>query len=45
MAWLATAPTPLLIQGTMAPTAKNREATAMPNEPLSLSRAIIDQVM
>src|SRR5882757_3900562 len=31
--------------GTRAPTAKNRVATAMPKWPVSLSRAMIDQVI
>ena len=44
MAWVATAPTPLLIQGTRAPRAKNLEAAAMPKAPVVLSWAIIDQV-
>ena len=31
--------------GTRAPTAKNFVATAMPNWPVALSRAMIDQVI
>ena len=41
----ATAPTPVLMCGTIAPTAKNRVATAMPMRPVVSSRAMIDQVM
>jgi hypothetical protein len=33
------------ICGTRAPTAKNRVATAIPNWPVALSRAMIDQVI
>src|SRR5215469_9100412 len=44
-AWVATAPTRDLRCGTTAPAAKKRVATAMPNCPLFLSRATIDQVM
>src|ERR1700704_2907217 len=39
------APMPAAICGTCAPTAKNRVATAMPNWPVALSRAMIDQVI
>src|ERR1700686_3044583 len=39
------APMPAAICGTRAPTAKNRVATAIPNWPVALSRAMIDQVM
>src|SRR5690242_20750579 len=38
-------PTPAAICGTRAPTAKNFVATAMPNWPVALSLAMIDQVM
>jgi hypothetical protein len=41
----AIAPTPVLMCGTNAPTAKNRVATIMPVRPLAASRAMIDQVM
>src|SRR5205823_11406247 len=43
-ACVATAPSPDCTCGTSAPTAKNLLATAMPNFPLSRSRAMIDQV-
>src|SRR5262245_166895 len=43
-ACVATAPTPVLICGTMAPTAKNRVATMIPTRCLAPSRAMIDQV-
>src|SRR5215468_4734422 len=39
------APRPEAMWGTRAPTAKKRVATAMPNWPVTLSRAMIDQVM
>src|SRR5215471_11864106 len=39
------APRPAAMKGTRAPTAKKRVATAMPNWPVTLSRAMIDQVM
>src|ERR1700759_4516290 len=39
------APTPAAICGTLAPTAKNRVATAMPKWPVASSRAMIDQVI
>src|ERR1700722_6823220 len=38
-------PLPAAIKGTRAPTAKNRVATAIPNSPVVLSRAMIDQVI
>src|SRR5260221_10296363 len=38
-------PNPAAIFGTRAPTAKNRVATAIPNWPVALSRAMIDQVI
>src|ERR1700732_1642980 len=38
-------PKPAEICGTRAPTAKNRVATAIPNWPVKLSRAMIDQVI
>ena len=40
----ATAPTPVLMCGTIAPTAKKRVATTMPMRPVGSSRAMIDQV-
>jgi hypothetical protein len=39
------APTPAAMNGTRAPAAKNFVATAMPKEPVALSRAMIDQVI
>src|SRR5215470_16742931 len=41
----ATAPAPVLMCGTSAPTAKNLVATAMPVRPACSSRAMIDQVI
>src|SRR6202035_1425875 len=38
-------PIPAAICGTRAPTAKKRVATAIPNWPVKLSRAMIDQVI
>src|SRR6185369_117691 len=43
-ACVATAPTPVLMCGTIAPTAKKRVATTMPMRPVGSSLAIIDQV-
>ena len=43
--WFAIAPTRDLRCGASAPTAKKRVATATPNCPVFLSRAMIDQVM
>jgi hypothetical protein len=40
----ATAPTPVLMCGTIAPTAKKRVATMMPMRPVGASLAMIDQV-
>src|SRR5262249_22552565 len=42
---VATAPTPVLMCGTTAPTAKKRVATAMPTRPVASSRATMDHVI
>ena len=41
---VASAPAPVAMCGTKAPTAKKRVATMMPTRPLRSSRAMIDQV-